>query len=429
MAQMRYEPRPQEFGAAADPVLQGSPRDPGVIGGDDGAPVVAEDDDVRARRIRRRLLIAGGAIVALLAALVFLLNHGGANTDFAPQDVAQSVTVISPGRSSVAGTITATGTLAARRPMPVGVVGEGGNVVSIPVEAGDWVRQGQVLAVIDRSVQTEQARSLQAQIDVAQADLRLAQSNLERANLLVDRGFISQANIDQLTATRDASRAQVRVAQAQYREAQARNARLNIVAPAAGLVLARNVELGQVVSGGAEALFTIARGGEMEVLARLGEGELAQMRAGVPAEVSPVGTQERFTGQVWQVSPIIDQTNRQGTARIALDYDEALRPGGFATVRINAGALVAPLLPESAIQTAPDGSSFVYVVGRDDKVARRPVRLGTVTGQGIAIAEGLDGSERIVLRAGGFLSEGDTVRPVLQRPAAPRPAAAPQPAS
>lgn len=411
---MNYEPKPQEFGAAANPAMSDS--DP-VTHGAETHVAVAEDDAAR-KRTRRRLLITGGVIVALLGGLIFLLNHGGANTDFAPQDVAQSVTVISPGRSSVAGTITATGTMAARRAMPVGVVGEGGNVVSIPVEAGDWVRQGQVLAVIDRSVQTEQARSLQAQVDVNQADLELAQANLERANRLVDRGFISQANIDQLTATRDAARARVRVAQAQYREAQARNARLNIVAPAAGLVLERNVELGQVVSGGQTALFTIARGGEMELLARVGEGELAQISTGVPAEVVPVGTDRSFTGQVWQVSPIIDQGNRQGTARIALPYDEALRPGGFATARINAGAVVAPMLPESAIQTATDGTSFVYIVGRDNKVARRPVQLGRVAPEGIAVTQGLDGSERIVLRAGGFLNEGDTVRPVAQRPAA-----------
>ncbi|WP_347302413.1 efflux RND transporter periplasmic adaptor subunit [Croceibacterium sp. TMG7-5b_MA50] len=410
---MNYETRSLDFAAGTAP---GTGDSRAFAAG--ASPDLDQPEEERARRTRRRLLITGGVVVVALAGLAFLLSHGGGQADFAPQEVAQSVSVVTPGRSSVAGTITATGTLAARRPMPVGAVGEGGNVVSIPVDAGDWVRQGQVLAVIDRSVQTEQARSLQAQIDVARADLDLAQSNLERANQLVERGFISQANIDQLTATRDAARARVRVAQAQYREAQARNARLNIVAPAAGLVLERNVEVGQVVSGGATALFTIARGGEIELLARVGETELQQISTGVPAEITPVGTQQTFTGQVWQVSPVIDQQNRQGTARIALAYNDALRPGGFATARINAGAVTAPMLPESAIQTATDGTSFVYVVGNDNKVARRPVRLGQVTPQGIAIAEGLTGSERVVLRAGGFLTDGDTVRPVVQRPSA-----------
>ena len=64
--------------------------------------------------------------------------------------------------------------------MPVGVVGEGGRVVSVPVDAGDWVSQGQVLARIDRSVQSQQVQSFSAQVQVAQSDADLAQANLDR---------------------------------------------------------------------------------------------------------------------------------------------------------------------------------------------------------------------------------------------------------
>jgi multidrug efflux pump subunit AcrA (membrane-fusion protein) len=57
--------------------------------------------------------------------------------------------------------------------------------------------------------------------------------------------------------------------------------------------------------------------------------------------------------------------------------------------------------------------SFVYVVGKDNKIARRDVKTGTVTDEGTAIVSGLSGTERVVLRAGGFLNPGDKVRPVL----------------
>ena len=130
--------------------------------------------------------------------------------------------------------------------------------------------------------------------------------------------------------------ARVKVAEAQYRELLARNARLNIVAPAAGLVLERNVEPGQVVSPGTGTLFSIAKGGEMEMLAELGETDLATVTVGVRAEVLPVGTQKSFTGQVWQVAPVISEQNRQGKARIALAYAPELRPGGFAMRRSSA---------------------------------------------------------------------------------------------
>lgn len=361
---------------------------------------------------RRRKLIIIAVVVALVLAIgaVVLTRGGGSESTGQQSTQTPAVTVIAPGQATVQGAIQATGTLAARREMPIGVVGEGGRVVSVPVEAGQWVRAGQILAVIDRSVQTQQTASSAANIEVARADARLAQANLDRALQLVDRGFISKADIDRLTATRDAAVARVRVAEAQYGERNARNAQLNIVAPASGLLLTRNVEPGQVVSTGSGTLFSIAKDGQFELLALVGESELAKIAVGVSAQVTPVGTDKSFTGQVWQVAPVIDQQNRQGTARIALNYAPELRPGGFASATISSGTVVAPMLPESAILSDAEGS-YVYIVGKGNKVERRGVKTGLVTENGIAVIEGLTGSEKVVLRAGGFLAPGDEVRP------------------
>lgn len=379
------------------------------------APLSGEEHLVEARqeeaaRRRKLIILAVVAIIAVLIAVV-AMTRGGKSDSTAQQGAqAPTVSVIAPGRGAIQGTIQATGTLAARRELPVGVVGEGGRVVSVPVDAGQWVRAGQVLAVIDRSVQVQQTASSAANIEVARADARLAQSNLDRALQLVERGFISKADIDRLTATRDAAVARVRVAEAQYGERNARNAQLNIVAPAAGLLLTRNVEPGQVISPGSGTLFSIAKEGQFELLALVGETELAKLSVGVIAQVVPVGTDKVFTGEVWQVSPVIDQQTRQGTARIALSYAPELRPGGFATATIDSGTVVAPMLPESAILNDSQGR-YVYIVGKGNKVERRAVKTGLVTENGLAIIEGLDGSEKVVLRAGGFLAPGDEVRP------------------
>ncbi len=326
----------------------------------------------------------------------------------------QSITVVSPGSDTVARMINATGTLAARREVPVGVVGEGGQVSAVYVNAGDWVKQGQILLSIDRSVQTQQAAALSAQIGVARADLQLAENELQRALQLVSRGFISKADVDRKIATRDAARARVNVANAQLNETQARNARLDVRAPVGGYVLERKVEPGQTVSAGAGVLFRIAKGGEMELQALLGEADLALVSNGVTAQVTPVGDARVFNGQIWQISPMIDAVSRQGIARIALPFDRALRPGGFANVQIQAGATTAPILPESAIQNDKDGS-YVYLVGADNKTAKRRVKTGSVTASGIPVLEGLAGTERVVLRAGSFLSEGEVVKPVLEK--------------
>ncbi len=374
-------------------------------------PLDTVDEDER--RARRRTWIGAGLAAVALVGLWLLAHRGDSSEDLNKAGAqAPVVTVIAPGRTTVAGKITATGTLAARRELPVGVAGEGGQVAQVLVEPGQWVRKGQVLAVIDRSVQVQQQAQQGAQIRVARADAELAQANLDRAQKLVARGFISKADIDRLTATRDAAVARVSLAAAQLGETEARTRRLDIVAPEAGLVLERKVEPGQVVSSGSGVLFSLAKGGEMEMLAALSEADLAKISPGIAADVTPVGASRAFTGQVWQVAPVIDPQTRLGRVRIALSYAPELRPGGFANAEIIAGTLVAPVLAESALQSDNAGS-YVYIVGADNKVARRNVKTGLITDKGVVILEGLDGSERVVERAGAFLQSGETVKPKL----------------
>lgn len=380
-----------------------------------GREDIGMDDEVDGGARKRRMIIIA-AVVAILIVLFAAYRMmspaadskaGGAG---GASKQAATVTVIVPGRQSVSGVVSATGNLAARREMPVGVAGEGGQVARVLVEPGTWVAQGQVLATIDRRVQSQQIASLAASVNVAEADARIAQSELDRAQALVARGFISKADIDRKTATRDAARARVGVARAQLGQQQASTSRLDIRAPEAGLVLERKIEPGQVVSAGSGVLFRMAKGGEFEMLARLGEQDLARMSVGQSASVTPVGSAQTFTGQIWQISPVIDPQTRQGIARIALSYNQALRPGGFATARITSGSADVPLLPESAVLNDQKGN-FVMIVGKGNKIERRDVKVGDVSNAGVTVTEGLNGTEQVVQSAGAFLNAGEVVIP------------------
>jgi HlyD family secretion protein len=373
------------------------------------------DDETLVRRRRRRQIIIALVAAALVVILAVFMFGGSGEKAAAPEGANQgqslpAVTVIVPGRQDIPAVISATGSLAARRDMPVGVPGEGGQIVRVLVEPGQWVRAGQTLAVIDRQVQAQEASQLAASVQVAQADLRLAQQELDRALSLVSRGFVSQADVDRKRATRDAAAARVRVAQAQLGATRARIGRLDVRAPTAGLVLSRSVEPGQVVGGGSGALFRIAAGGEMEVQARLPQTDLARLSVGVPATVTPVGSDQSYQGQVWQVAPVIDPQTRQGFARVLVPYNRDLRPGGFAAVEIRSGSITAPLLPESAVLTDDEGQ-YVMIIGPNATVQRRPIRIATVTDRGVVIAEGLNGTEQVVESAGQFLNPGERVRP------------------
>jgi RND family efflux transporter MFP subunit len=387
---------------------------------DKNAVLATDELDAETIRKRRRLMIGLLVVVAIIVAgLIAWRVMGGKKDQDQNKNQVPLVTVAMPGQQAVTRTANATGSLDARVDMPVGVLGEGGRVLRVLVEPGAWVQRGQILVVIERTVQAQQLASSAAQVEVARANAKLAENNLERAKQLVGQGFVSKADIDQKTAARDAALAQQHVAEAQLGQLRASVGRLDIRAPESGLVLTRNVEPGQVVSAGSGTLFRIAKNGEMELLAQLSENELAALRPGVKATVTPVGTQAKFVGTVWQVSPVIDPVSRLGIARISLAYNTALRPGGFANAQIDISDMQASVLPESAVLSDQRGS-YVYIVNKAGKVERRNVTTGTVTPNGLAITSGLKGDELVVLFAGGFLNPGETVKVNVAKPGTTR---------
>jgi len=372
----------------------------------------------RSRR-RRLVIIAAVALLALVVIGIAVFMARSATQSKEREAAAASagqvptVTIIVPGQSQVARAITASGPLAAKRDQPIGIAGSGGRVIRVLVDAGNWVHAGQVLAVIDRSVQAQEAVQLAAQVEAARANAALAQSNYERAVALQGRGFVSKAEIDSKKATRDAANAQVCVAQAQLAATRAEIGRLNVVAPVSGLILARSVEIGQVVGPGSGALFRLAEAGKMEMRAQLSQQDLADIHVGIPATVTPIGSARSYAGTVWQVAPVIDPQSRLGDVRIAVSYDPSMRPGGFAEARITAGTTTAPMLPQSAV-LSDDKGNYVYIINGKNEVERRDIQIGSVNDNGVTIGGGLSGNEAVVLSAGPFLSPGQKVNPKRQ---------------
>ena len=131
--------------------------EPGTIG-NDGRHALPDDHVRPSRRgLWLGLAIAGVVLAALLSFWAFGKKSDAATAQEskAPAKQIPTVTVAVPGRQLVDRTISATGSIAAKVDMPIGVAGEGGRVTAVLVQPGQWVRAGQVLATIDRSVQVE----------------------------------------------------------------------------------------------------------------------------------------------------------------------------------------------------------------------------------------------------------------------------------
>jgi RND family efflux transporter MFP subunit len=201
------------------------------------------------------------------------------------------------------------------------------------------------------------------------------------------------------------------VAAAQLAEAQARLARAEVRAPADGIVLTRNVEVGQTVTAGGEALFRVAEGGEVELRGQVAEQDLPLLKVGQAVTVRLTGTSLAFEGHVRLLPAVIDPQTRLGMARVELKPDPNLRPGAFARAEVTVSNAKRAVLPQTAVLT-DDKGSYVLVVDAQDKVERRRVRVSGMMQNGVTISEGLTDADQVVATAGAFLQEGELVKPV-----------------
>lgn len=361
--------------------------------------------------VRKWLLPAGVVLGALiLASLSFMLMGRKPHvTPLMHQDEVPLVTVITPVVKEVTASISFTGAVAARYDMPIANEGDTARVVAVYVEPGDRVQKGQLLARLDDSVMVPQVNRLAASLEQAQAQSALSAAEYKRALGVEAAGALSAEDIEKRRATAVTDAASVKVAAAQLAEAQARLNRTRIIAPFAGTVLTRHAEVGQIASPGGDALFRVASGGEVEMRGQIAEQDLAQVRTGQTATVHLTGLDRPFTGQVRLLGAIIDPATRLGDIRIQLKPDPALRPGAFARAEVTINQAQRPVLPQSAVMADTNGS-YVLVVDAADKVERRSVKVSGTTDNGVIIAEGLTGNERVVSAAGGFLRDGETVK-------------------
>lgn len=354
--------------------------------------------------------IAGAAIV-IIAVLAWRITHALAKPEVVLPAV-PTVSVTEVGVSAVPATVSIIGTIAARYDEPVGVEGDGGRVTAIYVEAGDHVKQGQVLAHLNNSVLEPQVANLEAALEQARAELELATAEYQRATAVGASGALSAEETQRRKSSAVTAAAHVKVVAAQLAEAKARLARADVRAPADGIILTRTAEVGQTAMPGGEALFRLSKGGETELRGQVAEQDLPLLKVGQPVNVRLTGTTKIYEGRIRLLGAVIDPATRLGTVKVSLTPDPNLRPGAFARAEVTVSNAERAVLPQTAVLN-DDKGSYVLIVNAQGKVERRSVRVTGMVANGVTIAEGLDPKEQIVTTAGAFLQEGETVKAVL----------------
>jgi len=361
--------------------------------------------------IRAGVIAAAALFVALLA---WRLTQALAVKHIPNKDSIPTVSVTEVGVSTVPTTVSIIGTIAARYDMPIGVEGDAGRVAAIYVEAGDHVKRGQVLARLNVSVLEPQVANLEAALEQARAEAELAEAEYRRALAVGASGALSVEETQRRKSAAVTAAAKVKVAAAQLAEARARLARTDVRAPADGIILTRNVEVGQTATPGGEALFRLSEGGEVELRGQVAEQDLPLLKVGQSVNARLTGMSHVYTGRVRLLGAVIDPQTRLGMARVALSPDPNLRPGAFARAEVTVSNADRAVLPQTAVLT-DDRGSYVLIVNAQHKVARRAVHVSGMVQNGVTITDGISGKEQVVVTAGAFLQEGELVNPVLKQ--------------
>lgn len=374
-------------------------------------PLSPRPSPIAAWLVSRRGLWLFGAVLLGIGVLLFLRLSAlsSAKNVVADKSNIPTVTVTSAALSLVPSTVSVIGTIAARYDIPIGVEGDGGLVNAIYVEAGDHVKQGQLLARLNVSVLAPQVGSLAAALDQARAEAELADAEYHRAVAVGAAGALSTEETERRRSTSVTAAAKVKVAEAQLAEARARLGRAEVRAPADGMILTRNVELGQTATPGGPALFRLAKGEEIELRGDVAEQDLPLLKVGQAADVTLTGVASVYQGHIRLLGAVIDPQTRLGLVRIALKPDPNLRPGAFARAEVTISKAQRPVLPQTAV-LSDDKGTYVLVVNHENKIERHPVRVSGIVPNGVTIASGVDAEDRVVATAGGFLQVGETVR-------------------
>ncbi len=289
-----------------------------------------------------------------------------------------------------------------------------GKVIARPVEVGDHVRKGQVLAALDTGDDQLAVQALTAQVKAAEAERRLAGDELNRYRELLAQQVISQADYDRRETADIAAKERLESLKAQLGLAVNRLDYANLTADRDGVVTALATESGQVVSAG-QAIVKLARLDEKDVCFDLPEQRLADIKPGQDVRVTLWADRDKtINAPIREIAAVADSASRTFRIKATLpEKQDDLRPGMTATVWLASNAPERIAVPLSAVFTS-QGEPKQPKVWRVDEQSATVKALAVQTGAALAgeriAVTGLSGGELIVSAGVQRLTEGQSVR-------------------
>ncbi|MGY6252929.1 efflux RND transporter periplasmic adaptor subunit [Paraburkholderia caledonica] len=354
-------------------------------------------------------LLALGALRTVIANL--MQNRTVEQTT--KQNATQYVTVTSPTRAEGGGSTTLPGTLRGSVESPI-FARSTGYLLRWYADIGTRVKQGQLLAELDTpEVDQELAQAL-AQRQQTSSSLALAKSSLERWQQLRQRDAVSQQELDERQSTYTQDVANLAAADANVQRLRQLESFKRIVAPFAGVVTQRNVDVGDLIdagSGTSRALFALAQSDPLRVYVQLPQAYAQNVAVGQNVVVTQAELPgQQFHGTVTHISGAIDVPTRSLQVEVTLpNPDSKLRPGAYVQVALPSAARAQWMVPGNALLFRAEGPR-VAVVDAKGNVQLRKIVIAQDLGQTLEIESGIDGNDRVIINPSDSIADGDHVQ-------------------
>ncbi|MEA2235824.1 MAG: HlyD family secretion protein [Thermoanaerobaculia bacterium] len=354
--------------------------------------------------------LAAVAAVIVIAVISLLVYRNGLAKN------ATSFRFVTIEKGNMQSKVSATGTLGAVTTVSVGTQ-VSGQVASLLVDYNDVVKKGQLLATIDPTLARSAVVDAQANVDKAQAELLQMQRDYKRNRELSNDGLIAKSLYEQSQSSMMVAQAQVRSARVAMDRAKQNLSFTSIYAPIDGVVVERNVQQGQTVAASLSApqLFLIANDlAHMQILAQVGEGDIAQIKAGQSVKFSVQALpNQTFAGTVQQVRLQSTTADNVVNYTVVIAVDNAqnkLLPGMTARVDfLTQSATDVLKVSNAALRFSPTDEQLAEL---GVKKAAKPARTTTATGSNAATST-VSAADRAARRAARGAGGGGGGRPPI----------------
>lgn len=294
-----------------------------------------------------------------------------------------------------------------------------GILAEVPVQPGDLVRKGQVVAVLDTELLQAELKTKAALKAQAEAQLHLAAWQYQAQRKVHKVGGISLNDLEEAEAKYREKQAEVARYQAEMLQAQTQIKKATITSPIVGIVGQKNFHIGERVPSQSEkGVVTLMQLDEVYGEAEVNERDLARLRPGQEAIVIPDAySQTPFRGTIDRLEPVLKPESRSVIAKVRLANPQLLlKPGMFSRIEIILDKVPqVVVVPAAALRQAPDKTWQVFVIA-DEVAFLRKIAVGLVTPQWAEIKDGLQPGETVVVEGGERLKE---LSRVISIPAAP----------